>query len=229
MHWHTRVNTHTSQQEPTFLISSPLFSLVQQRAWVLSHSWVRRHTAVETDRMGLKQCSGRKAAFRPHSGRAQANCCSDTVVQLELHSAWVHVSLRKDSEKVPRRGTPLSSGDHKLWLVELTGTSCVCSFVLCSYLPRTGPQTDNYSLFQVASHCSSGVSLQCWSCAPARGRRWCTDGLCDLSILLAGVITVTLTRTFRNALQSHSATQPYARYAVFAFFFLLRSLRIFLQ
>lgn len=130
----------------------------------------------------------------------------------------MHVSLRKDSEKVPRRGTPLSSGDHKLWLVELTGRSCVCSFVLCWYLPRTGPQTDNYSLFQVASHCSSGVSLQSWSCAPARGRRWCADGLCDLSILLAGVITVTITRTFRNTLQSHLATQLYARYAVFAFF-----------
>lgn len=32
MHWHTRVNMHTSQQEPTFHISSPLLSLVQQRA-----------------------------------------------------------------------------------------------------------------------------------------------------------------------------------------------------
>lgn len=35
-------------------------------------------------------------------------------------------------------------------VVELTGTSCVCAFVFCSYLPRAGPQTDNYSLLSVA-------------------------------------------------------------------------------
>lgn len=161
MHWHTRVNTHTLPSKSPHFSSQVHCSALCNNVPEYCHIPGSGGTRLWKQTVWVwSNAQEEKAAFRPRSGRAQANCCSDTVVRLELHSAWVHVSLRKDSEKVPRRGTPLSSGDHKLWLVELTGTSCVCSFVLCSYLPRTGPQTDNYSLFQVASHCSSGVSLQ---------------------------------------------------------------------
>lgn len=165
--------------------------------------------------------NSQRAAGRPAGwlgGPAQANCCSDSVVQLELHPTWAQVSLRRDCEKVPPRRSPVSSGGYKLWSVERLEHR-VCDLLCCVHIC---PEQDHKQIIIACFRLQPGAVVVChfrgWSCARATGRRWCTAGLWDLSIMSASVITVTLTRTFRNALLSHLATQSWTRHVVCAFF-----------
>lgn len=141
---------------------------------------VRLWSNVQEDERRLELAAG---------GRAQANCCSDTVVRLELHPAWAHVSLRKDWEKVPPRRTPVSSGGYKLWSVEWLEHR-VCDLLCCVHIcPEQHHKQIIVACFRLHPAAAVVCHFRCWSGASARGRRWCTAGLCDLSIMSASVIT----------------------------------------
>lgn len=150
---------------------------------------VRLCSNVQEDERRLQLAAG---------GRAQANCCSDTVVRLELHPAWAHVSLRKDWEKVPPRRTPVSSGGYKLWSVEQLEHR-VCDLLCCVHIcPEQDHKQIITACFRLHPAAAVVCHFRCWSGAPASGRRWCTAGLCDLSIMSASVIT------YQN-IQKHAA------------------------
>lgn len=84
---------------------------------------------METENARLKQCLGKKAPFG--SQQACKASSSDGVV-------WSEVT-ENESEEVPPRPQPLLENKLRLW----DGLeSCVCS-----YLPQTEPQTDNYIVF----------------------------------------------------------------------------------
>lgn len=121
-------------------------------------------------------------------------------VTVSASSACMCHSGRKAKKK---ERNSVSSGDSAV-AVGLTGTSCVCLSIMFIF---AGPQTDNYNL-KAARCCGvSALSPSCVHEEPMVVGRWCNDGLSVLCVLSVGIITRTLTRTFRNYLCSYLATQ----------------------